>query len=55
MHNEIQLEAINFSTELAMKIKKNNEEQDVRDTVLQEYDHLLDVFEKGEKTTVPPP
>jgi len=32
----------------------NNEDQDVRDTVPQEYHHLLDVFEKGEKTTVPP-
>ena len=26
----------------------------MRDTVLQEYHHLLDVFEKGEITTVPP-
>jgi len=52
--NEIQLEAINISTELAIKNKKNNEDQDVRDTVPQEYHHLLDVFEKGEKTTVPP-
>jgi len=52
--NEIQLEAINISTELAIKNKKNNEDQDVRDTVPEEYHHLLDVFEKGEKTTVPP-
>jgi len=52
--NEIQLEAINISTELAIKNKKNNEDQDIRDTVPQEYHHLLDVFEKGEKTTVPP-
>jgi len=52
--NEIQLEAINISTELPIKNKKNNEDQDVRDTVPQEYHHLLDVFEKGEKTTVPP-
>jgi len=37
-----------------MKNKKNNEDQDIRDTVLQEYHHLLDVFERGEKTTVPP-
>jgi len=51
---EIQLEAINISTELAIKNKKNNEDQDVRDTVPHEYHHLLDVFEKGEKTTVPP-
>jgi len=54
VHNEIQLEAINISTELAIKNKKNNEDQDIRDTVPQEYHHLLDVFEKGEKTTVPP-
>jgi len=54
IENEIQLEAINISTELAIKNKKNNEDQDVRDTVPREYHHLLDVFEKGEKTTVPP-
>jgi len=48
------LEAINISTELAIRNKKNNEDQDVRDTDLREYHHLLDMFEKGEKTTVPP-
>jgi len=52
--NEIQLEAIHISTELAIKNKKNNEDQDIRDTVPKEYHHLLDVFEKGEKTTLPP-
>jgi len=52
--NEIQLEAINISTEVAIKNEKNNEDQDVRDTVPSEYYHLLDIFEKGEKTTVPP-
>jgi len=52
--NEIQLEAINISTELAIKNKKNNKDQVVRDTVPREYHHLLDVFEKGEKMTVPP-
>jgi len=52
--NEIQLEAINISTELAIKTKKNNEHQDVTDRVPREYQHLLKVFEKGEKTTVPP-
>jgi len=52
--NEIQLEAINTSTELAIKNKKNNEDQDIRETVPQEYHHLLDVFEKGKETTVPP-
>jgi len=52
--NEIQLEAINISTELGIKNEKNNEDQDVRDTVPQEYHHVLDVFDKGEKTTVPP-
>jgi len=52
--NEIQQEAINISTELAIKNKKNDKDQDVRDTVPQEYHHLLDVFEKGGKTTVPP-
>jgi len=52
--NEIQLEAINISTELVIKNKKNNEDQDIRETVPREYHHLLDVFEKREKTTVPP-
>jgi len=54
IEDEIQLEGINISTELAIKNKKNNEDQDVRDTVPREYHHLLDVFEKGEMTTVPP-
>jgi len=52
--NKIQLEAINISTELAIRNKKNNEDQDVRDTVPKEYHHLLDMFEKGEKTTIMP-
>ena len=52
--NEIQLEAINISTELAIKNKKNNEEKDTSNIVAREYHHLLDVFEKGEKTTLPP-
>ena len=54
IEDEIQLEAINISTELAIKNKKNNEDQNMRETVPQEYYHPLDVFEKGEKTTVPP-
>ena len=52
--NEIQLEAINISTEQAIKNKQNNEDQDVRDTAPREYHHRLDVFQKGEKTTVVP-
>ena len=47
--NEIQLEAFNISTELAIKNKKNNEDQDIRDTVHQEYHHLRYVFEKEKK------
>jgi len=43
---EIQLEAIKISTVLAMKNKKNNEDQDIRDTVPHEYHHLVAVFEK---------
>jgi len=49
--NEIHLEAINISTELAIKTKKNNEDQDIRDRVPREYHHLWEVFEKGETTT----
>ena len=52
--NEIQLEAINISTELAIKNKKNNEDRDTKDIVPKEYHHLLDVSEKGEKTKLPP-
>jgi len=52
--NEIQLEAINIRTELAIKNKTNNEDQDIRDTVPQEYHHLLEVFDKGERTRVAP-
>jgi len=51
--NKIQLEAINSSSELAIKNKKDNEVKDVREMVPRENDHLRDVFEKGEKTTVP--
>jgi len=54
IEEEIQLEAMKISSELAIKNKKNNEDQDVRETVPREYHHLLDVFEKGEKTRVPP-
>ena len=53
IENEIWLEAINISTELVIKQKENNEEEDIRKVVPQEYHHLLDVFEKGEKTTLP--
>jgi len=52
--HEIQLEAINISTELAIKNKRNQEDQDIRDTVPREYYPVLDVFEKGGKTRVPP-
>ena len=51
--NEIQLEAINTSTELAIKNKKS-EDKDTKDIVPREYHHLLNVFEKGEKPTLPP-
>jgi len=49
IEDEIQLEAINISTELAIKKKKNKGDEDIRNTVPQEYDHLLDVFEKEKK------
>src|ERR1700712_5198382 len=52
--DEIQLEGINISTELAIRYKKNNKDKDIRSTIPKEYHHLLDVFENGEKTTVPP-
>ena len=53
MDNEIQLGSIKISTELAMKNTKNNEDRDTKDIVPREYHHLLDVFEKVEKTTLP--
>ena len=52
--NEIQLEAINISTELAIKNKKNNEDLSTKEIVPRGYHHMLDVFKKGEKTTAPP-
>ena len=45
---------MNISTELAIKNKKNNEDRDTKDIVPREYHYLLDLFEKGEKTTLPP-
>ena len=52
--NKIQLEAINISTELAIKNKKNNKDRDTRNIVPREYHHLREVFENGEKTRLPP-
>ena len=52
--NEIHLEAIKISTELAIKNKKG-EDRDTKDIVPREYDHLLKVFEKGEKTDTTTP
>ena len=52
--NKSGLEAITISTELAINNQKNNQDQEVRDTVPQEYHHLLDVFKRREKMTVPP-
>jgi len=46
IEDEIQLEAIKISTELAIKYKNNSEGHDVRVTVPREYHNLLDVFEK---------
>jgi len=40
IEDEIQLEAIIIRTELAIKNKKKDEDQDVRDTVPQEYHHM---------------
>ena len=51
--NEVQLEAINISTELAIKNRKS-EDKDTKDIVPREYHHLLNVFEKGQKTTLLP-
>ena len=48
------MEAINISTELAIKDKKNNEDLSTKEIVHREYHHMLDVFEKRKKTTVPP-
>ena len=52
--NEIQLEAINIRTELAIKNKKNTKDRDTKEIVPGEYHHLLDVLEKGDKTTLLP-
>ena len=51
--NEIQLEAINISTELAIKNKKHNEDLNTKEIVPREYHHMLDVFEKGKKRQYP--
>ena len=53
INHEIRLEAINISTELAIKNKKNKEDLCTKDIVHREYHHMLDEFEKGEKKTVP--
>ena len=43
-----------MSTELAIKNRKNKEDRETRDIVPRKYQHLLDVFEKGEITTLSP-
>jgi len=48
--NVIMLEAINIPTGLVMKNNKKKEVSVVRYRVTQEYQDLLDVFEKGEKS-----
>jgi len=55
IEDEIQLKPIKISKELAIKNKKNNKDQDSRETVPQEYHHLLDVFGKRERRRVYPP
>jgi len=47
--NETQLEAINISTELAIKNKKNKENQDVRDTSLKDITTSWMCSKKGKK------
>ena len=51
--NDIQLEAINISTELAIKKKKKNEDLGTNEIVRKEYHHMLDVFEKRKKRQYP--
>ena len=48
------MQASYISTELAIKNGKYNKDQGLRDTVPHDYHHVPEVFEKGEKTTVPP-
>jgi len=45
IEDPIRLEAINTSTVMAIKNKKNNKDQDIRNRVPQEYHHLRDVIE----------
>ena len=53
IEDEIQLEAMNISTEMVIENKTNNQDQDASDAVPQEYHHLLHMFEKGEMNTIP--
>ena len=47
IEDEIQLEAINISTELAIKNKKNKDNQDIRNMVPPQYHHLLDLDQEN--------
>jgi len=47
VNHKIELEAINISTELARRNKKNNDDQDFNATFTGEYRHLMEGFEMG--------
>jgi len=50
----ISLESVNISTELAIKSGKSQKKRKLEEMVPQEYHGYLDVFEKEEKTKLPP-
>jgi len=50
----ISLESVNIRTELAIKSGKYQKERKLEEIVPQEYHAYLDVFEKEEKTKLPP-
>ena len=51
--NNIKLQAVNISTKLAIRNRKKDEQR-TEDIVSKEYQHLLDIVVKEEKTGLQP-
>jgi hypothetical protein len=52
--DKLEINAIHVSTEIAIRNKKEEDKRELHEVVPKEYHHLLDVFEKEEKTGLPP-
>jgi hypothetical protein len=54
VEKQLKINSIHVSTEIAIRNKKEEDKRELHEVVPKEYHHLLDVFEKEEKTGLPP-